>query len=51
MAVSDTNKRISVKITKEEYEEIEILAKIDNRSVSNFISKLVKDYLSNTKKD
>ena len=49
MAVSEDNKRINVKFTKEEYEIISKLAKEDNRSASNYIYNIVKEYLN--KKD
>ena len=45
MAVSDDNKRISVKLSKEQYSQLEKLANKDNRSVSNYIGYLVKKHL------
>ena len=45
MAVSDDNKRISVKLSKEQYSQLEGLANKDNRSVSNYIGYLVKKHL------
>lgn len=35
MAIKDTNKRMVVVITKEDYERIERVAKSEHRSVSN----------------
>lgn len=43
MAISEENKRISVKLTKSEYEIIEKLAKSECRSVSNFLYKVIKE--------
>lgn len=43
MAVNAENKRISVKLTKDEYEIIEKLAKSECRSVSNFLYKVIKE--------
>ena len=45
MAVNKDNKRISVKLTKEQYSKVEELATEDNRSVSNYIGFLVKAHL------
>lgn len=43
MAVNDENKRISVKLTKDEYEIVERLAKAECRSVSNFLYKIIRE--------
>ena len=45
MAVSDNNKRISVKLSKEQYSQLEKLASKESRSVSNYIGYLVKKHL------
>ena len=45
MAVNEENKRISVKLTKEQYEQVRKLASEKNRSVSNYIGYLVKKHL------
>ena len=43
MAVNEDNKRISIKLTKNEYKIIEKLAKGECRSVSNFLYKIIKE--------
>ncbi|MBU6135196.1 hypothetical protein [Clostridium tertium] len=43
MAVNRDNKRISVKLTKDEYQIIEKLSKDECRSVSNFLYKVIKE--------
>ena len=43
MAVNRDNKRISVKLTKDEYQIIEKLAKDECRSVSNFLYRVIKE--------
>ena len=43
MAIKEDNKRISVKLTKDEYQIIEKLAKAECRSVSNFLYKTIKE--------
>lgn len=48
--VSKENKRILVTLTKEEVEQIEILAKQEKRSISNFSAKIISDYLENLDK-
>ena len=45
MTVSKDNKRISVKLTREQYSKVEELAAKDSRSVSNYIAFLVKTHL------
>ena len=45
MAISEDNKRISVKLTKEQYELIKKIATDKDRSVSNYIGYLVKKHL------
>ena len=45
MPVSKDKTRISVTISKEEYELLKNKAKEDGRSVSNLIGLLVKEYL------
>lgn len=47
MAISEDNKRISVKLTKDQYEQVRKLASNEDRSVSNYISYLVKKHLEN----
>ena len=45
MAVKEDNKRISFKLSKKEYEDIEKLAKEDARSVSNYMYKVIREHL------
>ena len=45
MAINKDKTRISVTLTKEEYEKLKNKAKQENRSVSNLIGLLVKQYL------
>ena len=45
MALSKDKTRISVTLTKEEYEKLKNKAKEENRSISNLIGLLVKQYL------
>ena len=45
MPVSKEKTRISVTLTKEEYEKLKNKAKEENRSISNLIGLLVKQYL------
>ena len=49
MARSEDNKRISVKLTKEQYELIKEIAADKDRSVSNYIGYLVKRHLEEKK--
>lgn len=49
MAISEDNKRISVKLTKEQYELIKEIATDKDRSVSNYIGYLVKRHLEEKK--
>ena len=51
MAVNEGNKRISVKLTKHEYEIIERLAKSECRSVSNYLYKVIKENVKEIKND
>ena len=51
MAVNQDNKRISVKLTKEEFEIIEKLAKSECRSVSNYIYKILKENVKELNSD
>lgn len=51
MAIAKDNARISVKFSKEELEEIKLLADKENRSTSNFIYNLVVKSLEEHKKD
>ncbi|MGL5149084.1 MAG: ribbon-helix-helix domain-containing protein [Clostridium sp.] len=51
MAIKDDNTRISVTIPKELYKDLLELAEYEDRSVSNLIFTIVKDYMnSNCKK-
>ena len=50
MAISEDNKRISVKLTKEQYEQIKEIATDKDRSVSNYIGYLVKKHLKEFEK-
>lgn len=45
LPVSKDKTRISVTLTKEEYEKLKNKAKEENRSISNLIGLLVKQYL------
>lgn len=45
MAINKDKTRISVTLTKEEYEKLKDKAKEENRSISNFIGLLIKQYL------
>ena len=45
MAINKDKSRISVTLTKEEYEKLKNKAKEENRSISNLIGLLVKQYL------
>ena len=45
MAINKDKTRISVTLTKEEYELLKNKAKEENRSISNLIGLLVKQYL------
>ena len=47
MAVKEENKRISVKLTKDQYDQVKELANEKDRSVSNYIGYLVKKHLEN----
>jgi len=50
MAISKENKRVVGTVTNEEYEQIEALAKEQSRSISNMVTKLVRDGLEANKK-
>lgn len=45
MAVSDENTRTLITLQKEEKEELEKIAKEQNRSFSNLVQTILKDYL------
>ena len=45
MPVSKDKTRISVTLSKEEYELLKNIAKEDGRSISNLASKVLSDYL------
>ena len=45
MAVSSNKVRVNITIDKEEREKLEIIAKEENRSLSNLIARIVKEYL------
>ena len=45
MAIKDSNKRISIKLDKEDYKKIEGLAADEMRSVSNYLSYIIKIHL------
>ena len=45
MAIKDSNKRISIKLEKEDYKKIEALASEEMRSVSNYLSYIIKIHL------
>ena len=44
MAVNINNERINVKLPKDTKTELSRIAKEDNRSLSNFLGKIIKDY-------
>ena len=46
MAIKDTNKRIFITIDKELLKEVEELAKQDDRTVSNYITRLLKEQIN-----
>lgn len=48
MAISKDNTRIQVTISKELKERLELKAKLDNRSVSNYIVKLIQNDLGDS---
>lgn len=50
MVISQNSKRIVGTVTNNEYEEIEKLAEIESRTVSNMVTKLVREALENRKK-
>lgn len=45
MSVSDENTRTLITLKKEEKEELEKIAKEQNRSFSNLVQTILKDYL------
>ena len=45
VAIKDSNKRISIKLDKEDYKKIEGLAADEMRSVSNYLSYIIKIHL------
>lgn len=47
MAVSKDNTRTLITISKELKKELEELAEQDGRSFSNFVNKVLKDYIAN----
>ena len=49
LPVSKEKTRISVTLTKEEYQKLKNKAKEENRSISNLASKILSDYLKNNK--
>lgn len=51
MAISDNNTRIQVTIPKELKKLLEQQSKLENRSVSNYIVKLIQDKLDNSSHD
>lgn len=51
MAVSDNNTRIQVTISRELKKQLEQQAKLENRSVSNYIATLIQDKLGNSSHD
>ena len=46
MTVSENNKRVNVKLSKEEYSILEKLAKEQNRSISNMVHTLIINKLN-----
>lgn len=51
MAISQQNKRVVGTVTNEEYELIENLAKEQSRTVSNMVTKLIRDGLEINKQE
>ena len=49
MAISEQNKRVVGTVTNEEYELIEKLAKQQSRTISNMVTKLIRDGLVTNK--
>lgn len=50
MVISQNSKRIVGTVTNKEYEEIEKLAELESRTISNMVTKLVREALENRKK-
>jgi len=47
MAVSDKKTRTLITLEKEDKEKLEVIAKEQNRSFSNLVETILKDYLAN----
>ena len=43
--IKETNKRIMITISKEEYSKLEKLAEADCRKATNLATKIIRDYL------
>lgn len=46
MTLSKDNVRVSVTVSKKDYELLKRLAEEDGRSISNLVGKIIKDYLN-----
>lgn len=51
MAVANSNSRIMVKFTNDELDKLKEIASKQNRSVSNLINTIVKQYLTGISED
>ena len=49
MATKNNSTRISVTVSRADYEALKGKAEADNRSISNLASKILADYLKNNK--
>ena len=49
MATKGSSTRISVTVSRADYEALKGKAETDNRSISNLASKILSDYLKNNK--
>jgi len=50
MAISKDNKRVVGTVTNEEYQQIEQFAKEQSRTMSNMVTKLIRDGLKTNEK-
>ena len=46
MPVSKDNTRVSITVSKKDYELLKRLSEEDGRSISNLVGKIIKDYLN-----
>ena len=47
--MTNTKKRITIYITEKNYTDLQIIAKLNDLSVSNVINRLFADYVKNSK--